>query len=383
MGGIGVSHPELFTINNQNPALLVYNYYTTFQAGALIEKRTLTADSANQKSSGGNLNYLVISFPVKFNRWTMSAGLMPYSHLKYKISYSENIFNSPLQTAVLEQGDGGLTQFYWSNGVRLTKELTIGLKAAYLFGSVNRDYTNLAALDYSGSAPPSPYIPAINEQTYIKDFQFTGGLSFSKDSINNKYRFSAGLVYSFASKLNADKTTITELRIPPNTQVFPKDTLYSKNGAIKIPSALTLGVSLSRGPRWMIGAELATQNWSNFQNINGDNEGFKNTWKFSMGGQFTPDGLSTNYLKRIIYRAGMSYEKNPFVVENTDGKFYTAKDVGINFGVTLPTGISSIDLGARIGKRGDKSETIFEETYYKIYFGISFNDRWFVKNKLN
>jgi hypothetical protein len=65
------------------------------------------------------------------------------------------------------------------------------------------------------------------------------------------------------------------------------------------------------------------------------------------------------------------------------GKNNTAKDVGINFGISLPTGMSSLDLGARIGKRGDKADTVFEETYYKIYFGISFNDRWFVKNKLN
>src|SRR6185503_1667954 len=120
---------QLFSINNQNPALLVYNYYTSFQAGALIESRTLTSDSANQKSVGGNLNYLVIAFPVKMNKWTTSVGLMPYSNVNYKIAYTDTVINSNTPMSVLEQGDGGLSQLYWSNGVRINKNFTVGLKA--------------------------------------------------------------------------------------------------------------------------------------------------------------------------------------------------------------------------------------------------------------
>src|SRR5687767_7724619 len=69
MGGIGVSQPQFWSINNQNPALLVFNYYTCFQAGALIESRTIKSDSINQKGVNGNLNYLVVAFPVKRGRW--------------------------------------------------------------------------------------------------------------------------------------------------------------------------------------------------------------------------------------------------------------------------------------------------------------------------
>jgi hypothetical protein len=386
MGGIGVSQPQIFSINNQNPALLVYNYYTTFQGGALFESRSLTGDTASQKSSGGNMNYLVISFPVKVNKWTTSAGLMPFTHVNYKISYFENIANSTNQTSVLEQGDGGLTQFYWSNGVRINKSFTVGLKAAYLFGSINRDYANLASLNYDGPNPPRPFIAAVNEQTYVKDFMFTGGLSFSKDSIiNNKLRLSAGLVYSFGTKLKTEKTTLAEIRLPPNQPVNIPDTIITRGGSITIPSSLTLGVSLSKGNRWMVGAEFSTQNWSEFRNLNGENEKFEQAWRVSLGGEITPDASSNNYLKRVIYRAGMSYEKNPFVVESpvNSGKYNSAKDIGINFGLSLPTGMSSLDLGARIGKRGDKADTVFEETYYKIYFGITFNDRWFIKRRLD
>src|SRR5688572_880713 len=65
MGGAGVCQPQFWSVNNQNPALLVFNYYTVFQAGALVESRKLSGDTTSQKNVNGNLNYLVTAFPVK------------------------------------------------------------------------------------------------------------------------------------------------------------------------------------------------------------------------------------------------------------------------------------------------------------------------------
>src|SRR5690349_22694772 len=78
MAGVGVSQPQPWHLNNQNPALLVYNYWTVFQAGMLVESRTLSNDTASQRTTDGNMNYLVTAFPVKLNKWTTSLGLMPF-----------------------------------------------------------------------------------------------------------------------------------------------------------------------------------------------------------------------------------------------------------------------------------------------------------------
>ena len=89
------------------------------------------------------------------------------------------------------------------------------------------------------------------------------------------------------------------------------------------------------------------------------------------GGEITPNPLANSYLKRMTYRVGLSYEKNPFLINGNQ-----VKDVGINFGFSCPTGFSSLGFWlARIGKRGDKAQTILEESYFKIYFGITFNDQ--------
>jgi len=87
---------------------------------------------------------------------------------------------------------------------------------------------------------------------------------------------------------------------------------------------------------------------------------------------------ANNYLKRITYRVGFSYEKQPFLINNNQ-----IKDKGINFGFSLPTGRSSLDWGFRYGKLGDKAKNILEESYYKIYFGISFSDQWFIRRRFD
>jgi hypothetical protein len=59
------------------------------------------------------------------------------------------------------------------------------------------------------------------------------------------------------------------------------------------------------------------------------------------------------------------------------------KDLGINFGFSLPAGQSSIDFAFKYGKRGNRADNILEEDYFKIYFGITFNDRWFIQRKFD
>lgn len=381
MGGTGVSQPQFWTINNVNPALLVFNYNTSFQAGMLVESRTIKSDSIKEKGIYGNLNYLVVAFPVKPGKWTTSVGLMPFTNVNYKLTYTDEVIDNstgmPIDTAgVLEQGSGGLNQFYWSNGVRIHKDFSVGLKATYIFGSVVKDYANNITMD---PPPPVPFIIAVKEQTYVKDFLFSAGLSFSKDSIGRKqnYRISAGLLYGFSTNLNADKTIFVERRLATGTPAYI-DTLQINNGQVKIPSSITVGLSVSKGTQWAGAIEFATQDWSKFESVTVDENQLEKAWKFGAGGEFTPDALARNYLKRVTYRLGVSYEKTPVKAYNNQ-----LKDVGITFGFSCPAGSSSLDWGLKVGTRGDKKLNGLEESYYKIYFGITFNDRWFIKRKFD
>jgi long-subunit fatty acid transport protein len=380
-GGIGVSHPQLWYLNNQNPALLVFNPYTVFQVGTIYESRTVESATTKDKNTGGNLNYLAIAFPIKLTKWTTSAGLMPYTHVNYNFAFPQQIKDPDGQvvdTATVRQSaTGGLTQLYWSNGVRLTKSISVGLKSTYLFGPVDNIYSNVINNVSSGAVP---YIVSIEEKTNVNGFNFGVGLSFSKDSLgarNNK-RFSLGAVYNFSSKLKGkinrqiSRTTIAE----DTVERYP---LSVATGKVEMPSSFTVGVSYGKGAQWMIGTEFTYQDWSSFKSVNQDDEGLGESWRAAFGGEYTVDpNALENYLKRITFRAGLSLERYPFSANNKP-----VDDFGINFGMSLPAGRSSVDLAFKFGKRGNKDENILEESYFKIFFGLTFNDQWFIKRKFD
>ena len=99
---------------------------------------------------------------------------------------------------------------------------------------------------------------------------------------------------------------------------------------------------------------------------------------YGLGGEITPT-VGNNYFSRMTYRLGASYDDFPFMINNSP-----VKDVGINLGLALPVGgVSKLDVAIKIGKRGDLKASGIAEDYFKIYFGATFNDRWFIKRKFD
>jgi hypothetical protein len=385
MGGIGVSQPQFWFANNQNPALLVFNQYTVFEAGIHGERRTIKSDTLSEKNFGGTLNYLITVFPIKVNRWTTSIGLLPYTNVDYGFSYSDGIKNRdtniPVDSASqndFNRGFGGLSQFYWSNGVRLTPDMSVGVKATYLFGALDNTYSGIA----NNTGAPVPLIVTNEIKTVVKDFTLGLGYSFSKDSLFKKkdFRLSFGAVYDFGVNLNARK----EINFFATT--FSGDTvevqkLFNKKGTLYVPPSITAGISLAKGLKWSIGTEFSYQDWSSFKSIiNVDYEkGRSQQIKASIGGEYTPDVQALeSFLKRITYRVGGSIEQYPYLVN--DNKLI---DLGLNFGFSVPAGRSSLDLAFKVGKRGDKTMNLIQESYFKVYLGITFNDQWFIKRKFD
>ncbi|HEY0771801.1 MAG TPA: hypothetical protein VGD31_15860, partial [Sphingobacteriaceae bacterium] len=324
MAGVGASQPQYWHMNNQNPALLVYNNLTVFQAGILMENRTIRQDTAKEKSVGGNMNYLVTAFPVKYGKWSTGIGLMPYTTVKYKIAYLGDIVNSTDSTEVIEEGSGGLTQLYWSNGVRIYKGLSLGLKAAYIFGSTKNTYSNRLYR----SDQPINYNSTVEDKLYTQDLSFTGGLSYTVDSLfsKNRYRLSFGATTTFGSNLNSRLRT-EMYRSTSTGGSADNDTLATVEGQTYIPPAFTGGISLSRGAKWSLGTEFSYQDWTTFKSLNQEAETLGVSWRFALGGEITPDQVSEKFLKRMVYRAGLSFEQYPYKTNNK-----SVNDLGINFG---------------------------------------------------
>ncbi|RAW03412.1 hypothetical protein [Pseudochryseolinea flava] len=375
MGGIGVAQPQAWYLNNQNPALLVYNTLTVFEVGVVGESRTIKGGGATHKSKGGNMNYLAVAFPIKTFKWTTSLGLMPYSNVDYDFVNSGTSDDSVTPQEIRQTGTGGLTQLYWSNGVRITKEITVGLKAAYLFGPID-DTESLTLMK-----DPTTHVrftSTVETKTSFKGFNLGGGVSFSKDSLghNDKYRFSAGATFSLGSSL-VGRTENLYYLLTQNGDTLDINKAGKYKGDYDIPGNLTIGAAWGKGTKWTVATEVAVENWSG-STFDTEDEELDLAWRGAIGGDFTPDLLGQKLLQRMTYRLGVSMEQYPWLRNGN-----AVKDVGINFGFSVPSGRSSIDLAFKYGKRGDQAKTDLEETYFKVFFGITFNDQWFIKRRFD
>lgn len=376
MAGVGLSNPQYFFLNNQNPALLVYNRFTVFEGGFIGERRTAKGNGISESNGDGNLNYLAIGFPIKYGRWSTSIVLAPYTTVNYRLNYTEPIIGHPTNTVnVTESGDGGINQFSWSNGVRITKDLSVGVKASYLFSSIENNYSNTL----SQSAQPIVYENTVLERTNFKDFDFNVGVAFNKDSLFNKnYKFNIGLVYDFKSDINTLFTSRVE-QYNVGGLVDSVTLVDNERGSITLPQVLGAGISFGRAEKWLVGTDFTLLDYTQFNNEN-RNLGQEATkgWKSGVGLEFTPDPTAlSSYLKRVTYRTGVSMDKYPYLI---NGK--PMRDFGINFGFSLPVNrISSIDIALKAGRRGNQDDNGIEETYFKLYFGVTFNDQWFIRRR--
>lgn len=376
MAGVGVSNPQYFYLNNKNPALLVFNRFTNFSAGFIGEKRTVVGNGTSESNANANLNYLIMGFPVKLGRWSSSLGVSPYSTVNYRLNYTDSIEGSTNTVQVTETGSGGINQFAWSNGVRINEDISLGVKATYLFGSIVNEYSNTL----TESSQPVIYNPTVLEKTYVKDLALTLGFSYHKDSLFSKnYKFNLGAVYDFRKDLSTQYTVRIEQRDNSADTLYTNTIYENEVGSITLPQILTLGLSFGRGDKWMVGTDFAILDYRQYNDSRSDIREGTTGWRLSLGTEFTPNvSAMTSYLKRITYRTGVSYDKYPYLINGMP-----VKDFGINFGFSLPVGRSSLDFALKMGKRGNLTDNTIEENYFKIYFGATFNDQWFIRRRFD
>lgn len=376
-GGLGYSNGTFWNLNNVNPALLPYNSLTVFAAGFVGQSNNVTNGTTSEVYQGGNLNYLITAFPALRGKWTTSVGLMPYSNVSYDFSYSDVVSGSNDIVDIRESGSGGINQLFWSNGWAFNSRFSAGLRATYLFSAVEKEFSNTIR-DIGNS-----YTPVISDRVSISDFTLSGGLAYNIDSIfNTGIKFNAGLVYELGGEMKATRFQSINRTVNGNPPIDADTLINNARGSLSLPQAFGVGISFNKGLNWLVGMDIRMQGWSDFKDFNGNNTAYDDSFKITLGGEFTPDPTSvTSYFKRITYRFGGSFENTPYLIDN-NGELNQVRDFGINFGWSLPAGrYSSFDMAFRFGQRGNASTTIIEENYFKVYMGITFNDQWFIKRK--
>jgi hypothetical protein len=368
MAGVGVSMPHTYYVNLQNPALLTYNFLTSFQVGITTDLRSYTNGISSASDATSSISHMLLAVPLINNKWTSAVSLLPYSSVNYDLITESTVVGSPNDSVTyFFSGSGGLSQVGWSHGFRLFDKLNLGLRGSYVFGSITKNIGNQIVGD--------AYQVNNERFTNYSDFVFTASLAFKSKLADERF-LHYGVIYDFAGALSGEQSVYLN-RLASSDFIVSRDTISSGIATdFQLPASLSFGVTYEKVNRTLIALDIKMQQWGD---TNASNEStFKNTFNVSLGGQITPDYKDVDsYFKRVDYRFGVSFNQLPYLVNETD-----INEIGINFGISFPTkNFSSVDAGMKFGSRGTTDNNLIRENFAQIVFGLTINDRWFIKRR--
>lgn len=382
MGNVGIATPSYWHLNNMNPALLTYNTLTVFEIGIEAENRTVSNSFNSVKVGTGSFKYLTLAFPIIPNKWTSNIGLMPYSSVNYSFTTRQDVVGTNVDAIIDFEGAGGLNQVYFSNGIKVARGLSAGLRMSYIFGlTEGRTSTRLEGEGITQQFPTGVY-----EKTNYSGFDLGLGVFYSY-SLSEKNKLNIGATYDVGGDINGTRFDRLEIESSGGSAV-PGDTLINdESGKFHLPTELGLGFSWQKLNKITIGLDVKRSFWQedagfafDDPSLGADAEEYRATWAVGLGFEITPKYNDVNsYLNRIKYRFGVDFKQEPYVIE---GK--TINNFGINFGWSLPVkGVSAINMALKYGQRGEASGVLVKEQYFKFVLGATINDRWFVRRKYN
>lgn len=370
MGEVGIGSPTVRHINLLNPALLTYNSLSTFQVGLSGDFRNYESELGQSRDQAASLRFLAFSFPVVANRWTSAFALLPLSTVNYNTFSQDTLENANSITQF--QGDGGLTQLTWANGIRLYKTLSLGMKATYTFGSIDRH----SRVQVGGPDVTPTYAISYVESTDYSDLNFSVALAYRMVLGEQKY-LHIGATHELSKTLDGSEDRYFARQTFSGATIQRQILAEDVRTEFTLPRTYGLGLSYERLNLLRIGADVIFQDWGKANEDNVTDE-LRNIFNLAAGAEWIPDYQSVNsYFKRTSYRVGFNLKQLPYLVNNKE-----VNDFGINFGASFPvSGYSSLDAAFKYGWRGTTDNNLIRENYFQVVIGATINDRWFIKRR--
>ena len=385
MGGVGYALRSGLHINPMNPASYTTVDSLSFMFDTGMTLKSSNFEEGNYKSNAKNASFDYLAMQFRLHpRLGMAVAYTPYSTVGFNLTRTKAIENSDVSISNNFYGDGNLQQIMAGLGFKILDNLSVGVNAAYLFGKL--EYQTVATLSNGGD------MSVIYNNLTVASYNVNFGLQYTQ-KINKDNALTLGLAYTLGHDLNA--TDIHGIQVANNSSSTTTGGSYSvvteertENG-YGIPHTFGGGLAWQYKKNLTVEADYTLQKWEGVKYDNRTDR-YMNRSKVAFGVEYLPKEYGKNYLTRIRYRAGAHYS-TPYLKTPSDNPHSAwvdgPKEYGVSVGFGLPLNLyqqsSTLSVTGEYVHVSPSAKGLLSENRFMIKLGLTFDERWFMKFRVN
>jgi len=390
MNGLGIALHQSNGVNPTNPAS-----YSSIDSLTFLFDMGMSGQFSNFKEGNLSKNAQTASFDYAYGAFRlfknvgMAFGIRPFSNVGYSyyntstIATDANEVSASTTTTNTYSGEGGLHEIFLGIGVRPFRYLSLGVEGGYLWGTTTRTISNAYSDSYINTLTKS-YTMKINT------FSINAGMQVMLP-VNKRDELTLGVTYGLGHKMNSDVYCDV---ISTNSVASTSDTTQLKIGDdMKLPQTIGVGLAYSHANQWMVGVDYSLQKWGSIDypvysgtTTNGtyslQSGQLKDRHKMTVGAQLVPNAMDRRFWKRIRYSLGFSYATPYIKINGNDGPKEISGTLG--FGIPISNNYnnrSRLNISAQYVRTS--ASNMITENMLRINIGLTFNENWFAKWKVN
>ena len=387
MGGLSMGIRGGSIVNMLNPAS-----YSAVDSLTMIFDMGVSGQITSFKEGGKKINrksadfdYAVALFRV-MPKMGVSVGVVPYSNVGYSFTSTETTPNSTLASIMTYSGTGGFSQAYLGVGYEVVKGFSVGANFSYFWGNYEKSLGIAALKESHLNVMLKAYETKIS--SYKLDFGAQGQFALNKDNV-----LTVGATFGVGHKLGAD-ASMAVLNTESETSLTDTATVTLSN-AFELPMSFGIGAALVHKNSLTVGVDYSYEHWGNlsFPYSNDLTNRYEisrsallDRHKVTVGADWIPEPNSMvrrSFFKSIHYKVGASYA-TPYY--NIRGGEKGPREFALSAGFAIPiinswNNRSLLNISAQWVN--SSTPNFIKENSFRINIGLTFNERWFAKWKVD
>ena len=393
MAGLSLGIRNGKYVNVQNPAS-----YSAVDSLTMIFDLGVSGQITNFKEGGTKVNAKTADFDYAVGAFRLLPkvgacfGIIPYSNIGYSyttafwIGEAENAYyGNSIENAygVNYEGSGGFSQAFIGLGWEFAKGFSIGANISYFWGKYEKT-AGLVLTDSYANTLLRTY--TANGNSWKLDFGAQYSAKVGKNDV-----LTVGGIVGIGHKLGAD-ANLEIINTNTMTSVTTSSTDSVAN-AFELPFTFGGGLSLQHNNSLTVGVDYMMQRWGalKYPQVNNSTSRYeatngvlKDRHKVTVGVDWLPDPnpLARGFLKHVHYRLGASYATPYYNIGTKEGP----KELCVSAGLGIPivntwNNRTSLNISAQWVHSSAKD--LVTENSFRINIGLTFNERWFAKWKVD